>query len=386
MKKIILIRYGELSTKGGNKNKFINLLVENLKKLTNQEIKIIKKHDRLYLETPQLEKTVKELKNIFGIQAIAIAYQTELTEKSIKEAVLKLTEKKAKTFKIVTKRANKNFLINSNQLNQIIGTYVLENSKLKVDIKKPDLTIKIEIREQFAYIYSEEEKGLGGYPVGIQGSGMLMLSGGLDSPVAGFLSLKRGIDLICLYFDSPPHTGKQALNKVIELAQVLNNYSGNIRLLIIPFTEIQEMIYKNISLDYNITIIRRMMYRISQEVATLYQAKIIINGESIGQVASQTLDSISAINEVISMPVIRPVACFDKLEIIELAKKIKTYDISIRPYQDCCTVFLAKHPVIKPSIKRCEMVETKLDYPTLIKEAIDHITEIDLEKQRSEWL
>ena len=268
-----------------------------------------------------------------------------------------------------TKRANKNFEIKSMDFNNIIGSLVLKNFDCKVDVHNPDIVVHIEIREE-TYIYLNEIKGSGGYPVGIQGKGILMLSGGIDSPVAGYLALKRGIDIDCLYFDSPPHTSLEAKNKVIKLASILNEYSGNIRLLVVPFTKLQEEIYKKVPSEYNITILRRMMYRIATSIDKKY--KVVINGESIGQVASQTLTSINVINSVTNFPIIRPVACLDKLEIIEIAKKIGTYETSILPFEDCCTIFVPKHPVINPKIEKCLEYE-QFNYQELIDECINNI-------------
>lgn len=377
MEKLILIKFGELSTKGDNRKQFINQLIRNIKKLIKIDFEIIQKHDRLYLKG-ELDELKKGLSYIFGIQGYCEAYRVENDLEKIQAAVLKFEP--AKTFKIVTKRAFKNFPYSSTEMNNLLGAYLLEKTTMTVDVHNPELKITVEIRNEGTFIYAKEEKGLGGYPVSIQGSAVLMLSGGLDSPVAGYLAMKRGINLTCLYFDSPPHTSEKARQKVIELAQVLNKYSGNLKLLIVPFTEIQEQIYNSIPLDYNITILRRMMYRISSQIE-----KIVINGESIGQVASQTIDSIFVINQVTNQPIIRPLACFDKLEIIELSKKINTYDISIRPYLDCCTVFLAKHPVIKPKLEKCLHYETLFDYQPLIEKAITSVEEIDL-NERNEWL
>ena len=237
----------------------------------------------------------------------------------------------------------------------------------------PDLLIKIEIRNNGTYIYTNEIEGAGGYPVGVQGKGLLMLSGGIDSPVAGYLALKRGVDLECLYFESPPHTSIEAQNKVIKLAGIINKYSGNIKVNIVPFTKLQEEIYKNVPSSYNITIMRRMMYRIAEKVARKHKCRAIINGESIGQVASQTLTSMGVINNVTNMPIIRPVACLDKLEIIKISNMIETYGTSILPYEDCCTIFLPKHPVINPSLEKCLEYEKRFDYESLIDECISNI-------------
>ena len=368
MQKLILIKYGELTTKKGNRNQFINKLNENIKKVI--DAKIIKKRDRMYILTDNIDLVTKKLQKVFGLQGIVIAYQVNTNSDDIKNAVLEvLKDIKFKTFKVETKRANKNFEIKSMDFNNIIGSLVLKNFDCKVDVHNPDIVVHIEIREE-TYIYLNEIKGSGGYPVGIQGKGILMLSGGIDSPVAGYLALKRGIDIDCLYFDSPPHTSLEAKNKVIKLASILNEYSGNIRLLVVPFTKLQEEIYKKIPSEYNITILRRMMYRIATSIDKKY--KVVINGESIGQVASQTLTSINVINSVTNFPIIRPVACLDKLEIIEIAKKIGTYETSILPFEDCCTIFVPKHPVINPKIEKCLEYE-QFNYQELIDECINNI-------------
>ena len=257
------------------------------------------------------------------------------------------------------------------EVSRYIGGIILKNiNSAKVDVHNPNLTVNIEIRSNATFLYFNSILGLGGYPVGVAGKGLLMLSGGIDSPVAGYMSIKRGVKLEAIYFESPPHTSIEAKNKVQQLAKRLSLFNNGIKLHIINFTKIQEEIYKKIPHEYLITIMRRMMYRISAKIASNSNAKILVNGESIGQVASQTLNSMSVINEVVKLPVIRPLACFDKLEIIKIAKEIKTYDISILPYEDCCTIFVPKHPVINPQLSKCIEYEKLLDYESLIIEAI----------------
>ena len=257
------------------------------------------------------------------------------------------------------------------ELANYFGGVVLKNkNNIKVDVNNPDTTINIEIRKENTYIYYNAYKGLGGYPNGIQGKGLLMLSGGIDSPVAGFLAMKRGIKIEAVYFEAIPHTSLEAREKVITLVNKLKKYTNDIKLHIVPFTKLQEEIYKNVSPNYVITIMRRMMYRIMASLCEKEKAKVIINGESIGQVASQTLNSMYVINNVTNLPVIRPVACLDKLEIIELAKKIDTYETSILPYEDCCTVFVPKHPIINPSLEETLKEEAKVDYEKILQEVI----------------
>lgn len=374
MEQLIVIKYGELTTKKGNRNTFINALKNNIKRvLVNNDYNIIVNRDHIYIETKEIDDVLKKLKKVCGIQGILVAYKVNTNTDTIKEEVLNILKNMTfKTFKVETKRALKSFPINSMEFSRIIGGHILKNiPNISVDVHKPDVLVKIEIRED-TYIYFNEIKGIGGYPAGIQGKGLLMLSGGIDSPVAGYMALKRGIDIDCLYFESPPHTSLQAKEKVVKLASILNEYSGNVRLLVVPFTKLQEEIYKNVLSEYNITILRRMMYRIASRLGY----KVLINGESVGQVASQTIDSMYVINSVTNLPIIRPVSCLDKLEIIDIAKKIGTYETSILPYEDCCTIFVPKHPVINPKIEKCLLYEN-FSYEDLIEECINNIEIID---------
>ena len=389
MEKLIFIKYGELTTKKGNRNVFIKRLTNNIKSiLGNINYKMKSDRSRIYIETIYIDEVVNKLKNIFGIHSIVVAYKVDNNTDIICDTVLELIENLSfNTFKIDTKRALKSFEIHSMDFNKIVATKILKNKSVKVDVHNPDILIKIEIRQEGTFIYFNEIKGLGGYPVGIQGKSLLMLSGGIDSPVAGYLALKRGVDLECLYFESPPHTSEMAKNKVIELANIINKYSGSIKVNIVPFTKIQETILKNTKEEYIITIMRRMMYRIAEKFAKKKKMQVIFNGESIGQVASQTLSSMNVINNVCNIPVIRPVACMDKLEIINIAKKIGTYETSILPYEDCCTVFVPKHPVINPTIEKCELYEANFDYDSLIDDAINNIEVItNLEKKYEDIL
>lgn len=373
MDKLILIKYGELTTKKDNRKFFIKELVNNIRKKID-DIEIEYSLDRMYIKSNNIDDTISKLKEVFGIYSIIECDKVNTNIDEIKDTILNLLKNKNfKTFKVVTKRSDKSFPISSMEFSSKIGGVILKNIESKVDVHNPDIYVNIEIKNGYTYIYTNEIKGLGGYPVGVQGKGLLMLSGGIDSPVAGYLALKRGIDVECIYFDSPPHTSIEAKNKVIDLANILNKYSGKIKIFVVPFTKLQETIYKNVQNEYMITIMRRMMYRIAHKLALKNKCKVIINGESIGQVASQTLTSINTINSVTNFPIIRPVCCLDKLEIIEISKKIGTYDISIRPYEDCCTVFVPKHPSINPDINKCLEFEKNFDYESLIDEAIDNV-------------
>lgn len=374
MDKIILIKYGELTTKKANRNLFINILCDNVKEaLKNYHVNIIKNRVRMFIETDDnINEIVDILKDIFGIHSIVVAYKVNTNTDIIKEKVLEVVKEiDFNTFKVDTRRTDKNFNIPSMEFNNIIGGLILKNiPNKKVDVHNPDYTLKIEIRHDYTYIYSKEINGAGGYPVSVAGKGLLMLSGGIDSPVAGYMAMKRGVKLECIYFESPPHTSIQAKNKVKTLVNKLNRYQPSIKLHVINFTNIQEAIYKNVDPTYMITIMRRMMYRISERIMYQNNCHILINGESIGQVASQTLTSMQVINNVSNVPVIRPVSCLDKLEIIAIAKKIDTYETSILPYEDCCTIFLPKHPVINPELSKAIEYENSFDYEVLIQEAV----------------
>ena len=386
MNRVILIKYGELTTKKGNRNFFVNTLYNNIcKKLENYNVKISKDRSRMYIEFQdnELDKIKKVIDNIFGIHMYHIAYIVNTNIEDIKNNLLDIMSKeKFNTFKIETKRSYKKFSYTSMEVNPILGGHLLKNiNNISVDVHNPDILIKVEIREKYSYIYTNAYKGSGGYPNGTQAKGMLMLSGGIDSPVAGYLAMKRGIKLDAVYFEAIPHTSLDARNKVIELTRKLVKYTNCINLHIVNFTPIQEEIYKKADDTYCITIMRRMMYKIMEKLAKKNKALVIINGESIGQVASQTLTSMSVINNVTNMPVIRPVACLDKLEIIDIAKKIDTYETSILPYEDCCTVFVPKHPVINPRLSECIRMEEKIDYEELIDKAVEDVYTIKIKDE-----
>ena len=373
MEKIIIIKYGELSTKKDNINYFLTILKKNIiNSLTGINYDITYDKSRMFISTDNFLECINRLKKVFGIHKITIGYKISNEFSEIENSSLELLkDKEFKTFKVNTKRSNKKYPINSMEISRKIGAYLLKNiENINVDVHNPDIVLNVEIRINDAYLYFEDIEGSGGYPVSVQGKGLLMLSGGIDSPVAGYLAMKRGIKIECVYFEAPPHTSLEAKNKVLELARKLAIYNNEVKVHIINFTEIEETIYKEIPNNYLITIMRRMMYRISEILCKRNNCKVIINGESIGQVASQTLTSMNAINKVVDIPVIRPVACFDKLEIINLASKIDTYNTSILPFEDCCTIFVPKHPVINPDINKCVEYESLIDYKNMIYRAI----------------
>ena len=326
----------------------------------------VESHDNNY------DKVLEKLQKVFGLHEINIGYKIENDYEILKKELVNVVkDRNFTTFKVETKRSNKKFFKNSMEISKELGAVILTNiQNKKVDVNNPEVLINVEVRLDAFYFYFDKVNGAGGYPIGTLGKGILMLSGGIDSPVAGYLCAKRGVKLEALYFESPPHTSIEAKNKVKKLAEILAEYNGNIKLHVVNFTNIQEAIYKNIPHEYLVTIMRRMMYRIATQIAKHNRCKIIVNGESIGQVASQTLTSMSVINAVTDIPVIRPVACFDKLEIIDIANKIKTFETSILPYEDCCTIFVPKHPVINPELSKCISYEELIPYKDLINDAV----------------
>lgn len=391
MKKVILIKYGELTTKKDNRKFFIKTLRNNiLDKLSDYNIAVTDDYYRMFIEVNEddIDSITSKLKCIFGVHEIAVCYKDEnVTEEEIKKvSLMVMKEEDFCTFKVETKRSDKSFPVKSMDMNNIIGSLILKNIECKVDVHNPEIILNIEIRREGFYIYTKGIKCLGGYPVGTLGRGLLMLSGGIDSPVAGYMTIKRGVELYYLYFESRPHTSIEARNKVRDLARKLEKYNTNGKLMVVNFTKIQETIYKNLDTTYLITIMRRMMYRIAERVAKKNKCLAIVNGESVGQVASQTLASMIAVNDVTNYPILRPLCSFDKLDIIEISKKIDTYDISILPYEDCCTVFVPRHPVINPNLKHIYSEEAKIDFDTLINEAVNTIEVVDLKEIKSDLL
>ena len=389
MEKIIILKYAELSTKKANINFFLKTLKNNIDNalMWNHTISYDRGRMFIIVSEDNIDKTIDVLLHTFGIHEIVIGFIDEDREiEAIAKNVLDLIKtQEFKTFKVETKRSDKEYPLDSMELSRKLGGVILKNKECKVDVHNPEVTIHVEIRKDAILYYTKGIPGLGGYPVGTLGKGLLMLSGGIDSPVAGYLTIKRGVKLSALYFESPPHTSEAAKDKVIKLARVLSKYNPNMTLYGINFTKIQETILRNIPYEYLITIMRRMMYRIAERIAKSENSKIIVNGESIGQVASQTLTSMSVINAVVDMPVIRPVACFDKLEIIDIAKKIGTFDISTLPYEDCCTVFVPVHPVINPELSKCLEYEKLIPYEELINEAIKTKQVIKIKEEEKQF-
>lgn len=384
----ILIRYGELSLKKANRNQFIKLVNNHIKKALSIFTKLQFESDymRFYviLNGEDADAVVEVLKTIPGIYSFSKVSRCESDLEEIKALALntlKNLDLTNKTFKVETNRANKNFTMTSLEITKEISRHLFRNiDNLKADVHNPDITINVDVRLEGTFIYTESIYGMGGLPSSSLGKAMLMISGGIDSVVAGLEVVRRGMDIEAIHYASPPYTSDMALQKVVDLLQVITKYKSDCKILlhVVPFTNIQKSIYENVRDDYGITIMRRMMYRIAERVAKKQKALTIVNGENIGQVASQTLESIFVINNVTNMPIIRPLATFDKKDIIEKAIKYGTYDISIRPYEDCCTVFVPKHPQIKPRLDVAVDLENKFDYESLIDEAINNIQHIVL--------
>ncbi len=393
MKKSFLIKYGELALKGKNRYMFENKLMDQIRYRIDGlgKFKVQKEQGRLFVEPLgefEEEEVLSAIKEVFGISYICPVVMIDTDDfDTIKETTIQFMKEQYEdfdfTFKVEARRANKNYPLNSMDICREVGAYILDNFEtLKVDVKTPDKRVWIELRDR-TYIYSRQIKGLGGMPVGSNGRGMLLLSGGIDSPVAGYMVAKRGVAIDAVYFHSHPYTSERAKEKVIELAKIISRKTGPIRLHVVPFTEIQLAIYEKCPHDQLTIIMRRIMMQIAEIHAKTVKSLALITGEAIGQVASQTIQSLAATNDVCTLPVFRPLIGFDKQEIIDISLKIDTYETSILPYEDCCTVFVAKHPVTKPNIKAIKRSEEKLiDIEEMIDRAVDDTVVIKIKPSR----
>ncbi len=381
----ILIRYGEMFLKGKNKKYFENVLLDNIKKNLSTVTCVVTKISGRYVvsDFDEQDQTYIEgqLQKIFGIHSISPAYMFTSNMAQLTEYVTKLDYTPYSTFRVTVNRADKRFPSTSYDLQRQLGADILDkNPHLNVDLKNPDINVQVDIRENGkTFVFTQTIPCSNGMPVGTAGKGLLLLSGGIDSPVAGYMMAKRGLSLGAVHFHSYPYTSEAAKQKVIDLAKIVSEYSGNITLYIVSFTKIQEAIHKHCDPDYMITIMRRIMMRIAQKIADNNGYKTIITGESLGQVASQTVESITVTNDVVeTLPVLRPLIAMDKEDITLIAKKINTFETSILPYEDCCTVFLPEHPVIKPTLKRAQYQEKFLDIDALIDEALANVEIVNI--------
>ena len=374
----IMVRYGELSTKGKNRRSFIMQLAENVKRTLADfpKVKVHAERDRMHLllNGEDSQAIILKLQKVFGIQNFSPSIRVEKDVEVLKEAVqtgMSEIYTGTETFKITAKRSDHQFIQDSNQLNLTLGNAVIDRfPEIKVQMKKPDINLRVEIRMDGAYLSYETIQGAGGLPVGTSGKGMLMLSGGIDSPVAGYFAMKRGVEIEAVHFASPPYTSEQALQKAKDLTKKLTPYVGGIQFIEVPFTEVQEEIKKHVPQGYWMTITRRMMLRLTDAIREARHGLIILNGESLGQVASQTLQSMVAINEVTNTPIIRPVATMDKLEIIDVAQEIDTFELAIQPFEDCCTIFAPPQPKTRPKLEKVHLYEERLDIAGMMERAL----------------
>lgn len=384
MEKCITVRYCEIHLKGKNRGYFEKLLQTNIQNaLSGISHKLKVMHSRYLIENyneDEYNLIVEKLKKVAGVHTISPAMVVDSDYGAIKEVAFELCKDRSGTFKVETNRADKTFPLDSMSVSRNLGGDILENFNLKVDVKNPSFVVNVDIREDGkTFVYNEIIRCLSGMPVGSAGRGLLLISGGIDSPVAGYLTCKRGMKVDCLHFHSFPYTGEAAKQKVIDLTKRIGDFNGGINLYIVSFTHIQEAIHKNCPEEFMITLMRRFMMRIAERLAKRLGDQAIITGESLGQVASQTIESITSSNSVVeNLPVLRPLIMFDKLDIIEISKKIDTYDISVLPYEDCCTVFLPKFPAIKPNLEKVIQAESRLNVEELIAEALDKIERISL--------
>lgn len=384
----LLVRYGELTLKGTNRKMFVNQLKDNVKRalipLSGYHVK--GKRDRMYIElSPEadINEIIQRLSKVYGIKSISPVIKIDKNEEKINQSAIQLSHdfEKGSTFKVDVKRVDKSFRLDTYELQRQVGGAILkENNNITVNVKNPDYEIKIEVRMDAIYIYEKVIAGAGGLPVGTGGKTLLMLSGGIDSPVAGIEVMKRGVTVEAIHFHSPPFTSEKAKDKFIELTRILAERVGPIKLHLVPFTEIQKQINKVVHPRYTMTSTRRMMMRISDKVVHQINANAIVNGENLGQVASQTLKSMYAINHVTATPVLRPLLTLDKEDIIKKAKELGTFETSIQPYEDCCTIFTPKNPVTEPDFDKVIKYESVFNFDEMIENAVENIETLTIDQ------
>ena len=374
MRDVLLVRYGEVFLKGANRPFFLKTLTDNVKKAVKPiGGRVWFSDSRIYVsDFEDLQECISRVTKVFGVYSVSPAVEMEKDFETIAEQCVKMMKPYSGTFKVLGKRSDKKFPMNSMEIACELGGRILEsNPNLKVDVHKPQHKLHVEIRD-FAYICVEEIMAVGGLPMGTGGKAALLLSGGIDSPVAGYQIMKRGVRICSIHFQSPPYTGELAKDKVIELAKKLADYSGGMRVYLVPFTKCQLEIHEKCPDELGTLITRRFMMRIAEQIARKFGAQALITGESLGQVASQTMEALGCTDAVVNMPVFRPLIGMDKLEIMAIAEKIDTYETSVLPYEDCCTVFTPRHPVTKPKVETMPKVESKLDVEALVNEAVEN--------------
>ena len=377
----ILVRFGDLTLKGKNKKEFLSrecALVRH--KLEGLNVNIINRHDRIYIDIldEDYKKVIAALDKVSGLYSYSLCISSESELEAIKETAVNLLKEEIKnpcSFKLEVRRANKKFPLNSMEMTKVLSGHILKEMKiLNVDVHNPQKTLTVEIRDDRTYMYLDAIRGMGGFPVGVAGKGMLMLSGGLDSPVAGYLAQKQGIEVECLHFESTPLTSIESSQKVVDLVKIISAYSKNNKMALhmVPFKELHMKLLEVVDDSYTITLMRRMMYRIAEKLSKKRNCLCILNGESVGQVASQTLQSMYTINSVTNMPIIRPLAVYDKVDIVSLAHKIGSYELSIRPFEDCCTVYVPKNPATAPKLDRCIAMESRFDFESMVDWCVEN--------------
>lgn len=391
---LVIVHYAEIALKGGNRKFFEERLVENIKKSLTRKGIVFNSIKRIYgrilielkpegtefLACKELGSLQSALKNVFGIAHFSLVEKCAKDIEKIKEKALEvLSRQEFATFKVEAKRSDKKFFLTSQQINEQVGEYILEEGakllpNLKVDLHNPDVILYIEITEKDVFLYTEKIKGPGGLPLGVSGKAVCLISGGIDSPVAAWYLMKRGVENVFVHFFANQQGYEQSLEKVRDLIRALNVFQLNSKIYFVPFSDIQKEILLNTQADLRVVLYRRMMMRVSEEIALKENAKALITGENVGQVASQTLDNMLVISEATSLPILRPLAGFDKIEIIEKAKKIGTYNISILPHLDCCSMFVPKHPQTKANLKEVQKEEKKLKIKKLITSALKNTT------------
>lgn len=385
MNRLVLVRYGEIILKGLNRPVFEDLLVKNIRQALKDEcdLKIHKAQATIYIEPSDdscTESIVEKLKKVFGIVSIVVAYPAEKDMDDIeKQIIVNLAPelKNAKTFKVIAKRADKKFHMTSPEICEEIGGRILDAfPNLSVDVKNPEINVYVEIREE-AYVHLDKVPGAGGMPSGSNGRAMLLLSGGIDSPVAGYMIGKRGVYMEAVHFFSYPYTSDRAKDKVLKLANIIASYTGSLKVHIVPFTDIQLEIRDKCPEEHLTLVMRRFMMAIAEKIAIKRSCQALITGESIGQVASQTMSALAVTDDAVSMPVFRPLIGMDKEEIVEISRRIDTFETSILPYEDCCTVFTPRHPTTKPKIEMIVRSQEKLDIQRLIDEAVEGTVTVD---------
>lgn len=383
----ILVRFGDLTLKGRNQNLFLRSLFKLVNKKMEglDKVEVVQTHDRIYVKLNGVDHNLvlERLDRVSGLSSYSLVVECEDDINTIKENALALMQDvvsdKPVSFKVETRRANKQYPLHSMDVTKQVSGYVLSNHNLlKVDVHNPQVTLYIEIRGGKCYLYNTSIRAMGGFPVGIAGKGLLMLSGGIDSPVAGYMAMKQGIQIEAIHFESTPLTSIESAQKVVDLVKKMALYAPNNKIMVhmIPFKEIHQAILEYVDDSYMITIMRRMMYRIATKLANKTKCLCLVNGESVGQVASQTLGSMNCINSVTNIPVLRPLVTFDKIDIINLSKKIDCYDLSIKPFQDCCTVYLPKNPTTNPHEDKALYYESLFDYEAMVNWAVENTNDI----------